>query len=107
MNLDIDIALLGQQADTFLDSNLGKYLTELADAKREEAVEALVRADPGDKDANTRFRNDIRVADYFVSWLNEAVQSGKLAVHNLREMEAIDDIDIGDVDMTEGYHGAM
>jgi len=86
--IEIRTAQLGLQADAFMDSELGKYMVDRAEMKKEDAIAQLVVAGAGDLEANTELRNAIRVQDMFLDSLAEALQSGKLAIHNLRAADA-------------------
>ncbi|MBT4080647.1 MAG: hypothetical protein HOE82_08545 [Gammaproteobacteria bacterium] len=86
----LDSAKLGIEADSFKSSALYRYLRARSMAECDDALDALISADPGDVQANTKLRNDIRVAEGCLAWIDEAVAAGAIAVDQLREQETED-----------------
>lgn len=72
---------LSFEVESFLNSNLGKYLISRAEAKIEEAVEQLKKADPENACQIRAIQHNIHVAEDFQYWLAEAIQAG----HNAAE----------------------
>lgn len=87
---DIDllgVARTGIDAEAFSKSDIGKFLIAKAQAEIEAATEDLIDADPSDWKANQDIRNKIHVARMFLVWLDEAIQVGRHAHDQLREMD--------------------
>lgn len=78
---------LGFQAEAFLQSDLGCYLVQRAEAQTEEAVEALKVADPEDAKAIRALQNTIAVAESVQYWLGDVIQQGVNAQQQLHEGE--------------------
>lgn len=74
----------GISVERFLQSDIGKYLVERADAEIDEAVEALKRSDPEDAKAIRALQGKIFVAESFQLWLAEAIQD---AANSQQELE--------------------
>jgi hypothetical protein len=79
---------LGEQAEAFLASPLGKYLVGRAEAEVEEGVEALKRADPEDAKAIRAIQTIIARAESFQYWLAEAIMAGENAQQELTEEQS-------------------
>lgn len=80
-------AKLGIDAEVFLVSPLGRFLTKKAEDERAAAIELLIDADPEDIKQNREFRNQIHVSNMFLAWINDAVNIGKAATEMLRSPE--------------------
>lgn len=78
---------LGFQVEAFLQSDIGRYLVERAEAQVEEAVEQLKRADPEDTRRLRAIQHDIHVAEAIQYWLAEAIQAGINAQQELHDQE--------------------
>lgn len=85
----VKIARLGIDAETFMATPLGKFLASKADAEMRAATEALIGADPADVKANTELRNQIHVSRMFLTWIDDSINAGRAAHHQLREMESL------------------
>ena len=79
--------ILGQQAEVFLTSALGGYLLDLASVMSNNAVRELIKCSPSDVDGNTKWRNEIAVADLFATWLQSAVADGEITLRDMRQQE--------------------
>ncbi len=80
-------ARLGIQAESFLHSDIGKYLTGRAELEIEEGRDELEAA-TGDKEI-TVAKDKIRGARRFIVWLGNAIQNGRIAEDQIRaEKEA-------------------
>lgn len=84
-DLTLEKARLGVEAETFLSSNLGRYLTERAELEVEQLKEQLVYATT-EYDGQV-IRNKIAIARQFGAWLNEAINEGLMAIELIRESE--------------------
>ena len=90
MSTDEDLlseARMGIDAESFLRSSLGQFLTKKAEAEIEAATAELIAADPDDLNANTVLRNQINVARMFLTWLLEGINIGRAAHEKLRMLE--------------------
>jgi hypothetical protein len=83
----LDLAKMGMDAEVFMRSPLGKFLTKKAEREKATALDSLVDTDPADVKGNTEFRNQIHVVNMFLTWVREAVMVGKSATDQLREEE--------------------
>ena len=77
----------GFEVQAFLESNIGKYLTQRAEGEVDEALEALKQADPTDAEAIRALQSRIARAESFLYWLGEAYQEGISAQQNLHNEE--------------------
>lgn len=78
---------LGFQVEAFLQSDIGRYLVQRAEAQVEEAVEKLKRCDPENSTQIRAIQHDIQVAEGIQYWLAEAIQSGLNAQQQLHDQE--------------------
>lgn len=78
---------LGFQVEAFLQSDIGRYLVQRAEAQVEEAVEKLKRCDPENSTQIRAIQHDIQVAEDIQYWLAEAIQSGLNAQQQLHDQE--------------------
>ena len=78
---------LGFQAEAFLQSDIGRYLVQRAEAQIEEAVELLKEADPEDPKTIRALQNTIAVAESVQYWLADVIQQGENAQQQLHEGE--------------------
>ena len=66
----------GFQAEAFLQSDVGRYLIDKAEAEVVEATEALKRVDPTKPDEVRELQNKVHRGESIQFWLAEAIQSG-------------------------------
>lgn len=81
-------AMLGQEAVTFLNSDLGRVLRGYALQQREEAKEELLKTAPWRKRKIESLQFKAAVANQFLEFVREAVMRGEVAhqgLVNLRE----------------------
>lgn len=76
---------LGFQAEAFLQSDVGRYLVQRAEAQVDEAVEALKQADPEDAKGIRNLQGVIAVAEAVQYWLADVIQQGENAQQQLHE----------------------
>lgn len=88
----INRARLGIEAEAFMKSSLGRYLVSTAEEQIRVLTEDLIQADSDDAKVNRDIRNDIHVCKMFLTWIEEAIDSGRLAEAQIRENEGHDDI---------------
>lgn len=79
----LELARLGIDAETFMRSDLGKFIQRKAETERNDALNDLVNAAPDDIKANTEARNRIHVVNMFLSWVNDAIEIGRSAHEQL------------------------
>jgi len=82
---DVQVAVFGAQVEQFLDSDVGKYLTQKAQEDANAALGALAIVDPEDAKRIRALQNDVKIADLVISWLSEAIVRGDVAQQKLRE----------------------
>jgi len=80
-------AKLGIEAEHFLHSALGRHLVDKAQDEINEFVDLLVEADPEDVKKNRELRNEIKVRELVGKWINDAIDSGKVAESYLESIE--------------------
>jgi len=80
-------ARIGMQVETFLRSEVGRYLIGRAEIQEKEAIEELIDLDSWQWLKVRKARNKIVVARSLRDWLADAVQSGIAAGANLQAME--------------------
>lgn len=68
---------LGYDVEAFLESRLGKYLTERAQADAIDAMAELKVVSAYDTESITKLQNLIHRAESFEGWLIEAMQQGR------------------------------
>jgi len=76
-------AMLGRDAEDFLNSDIGRYIIGRADQEIAEATELLTRVSPWRRRRIAQLQNDIWRAQSVKGWLAEMITSGKAAFHAL------------------------
>ncbi len=71
--------------EQFMQSPIGKYLTERANDDIENALEQMKRADPFDGKEVQRLQNEIHRAEMFLLWMGQAVTEGENASRSFIE----------------------
>lgn len=84
-------ALLGQEAITFLNSDLGRVLRGYAMQEREEAKEALLSTPAWRKRKIQQLQFRAAVADHFLGFVREAVMRGEMAYRGLEQLRTTED----------------
>ena len=79
--------ILGEEAEDFCNSEIGRFMIGCAKQDCEKAHLALENSDPEDAKTVRKLQNDIRVAKMFLGYLKELVVQGKLANHSLQTAE--------------------
>lgn len=69
----------GLDCKAFMDSQIGRYLTQRANEEIDKALQALKDADPEDAKAIRKLQNDAHCAENFLLWMGEAVTEGENA----------------------------
>ena len=83
----LSLARMGVDAESFMGTTLGKFLTMKAAAEIDAATAELIAADPDDVKANTDLRNQINVAGMFLTWMRESISIGRAAHEQLKMLE--------------------
>jgi hypothetical protein len=78
-------AVFGKQVEQFLESDIGVYLTQRAEAQSDEAMGKLKEVDPNDWQQVMVLQMKIHVAEYILDWLGEAIRAGLQATEHLKE----------------------
>ena len=73
----------GMDVEAFMQSQIGRYLQEKANADRDAAMEALIDVDADDPSAVRKLQMDARCATNVLLWLGEAVSEGQNAALQL------------------------
>lgn len=84
----IELARLGIDAETFMRSDLGKFISKKAEDERLSLIGELVLADPDDIKLNRDLRNKLHVVGMFLTWMGDAVNIGRAAHDQLEELDA-------------------
>ena len=74
-----NIIALGHEATIFINSNLGKYITERSNIEIETAMSELVKVNAGDTEKILYWQNVIRMHQKFNQWLDDAAFAGDVA----------------------------
>lgn len=72
----LDVAVLGEQVDQFLKSDVGQFILEHAVAEEAAGIEALKRLDCHDADAIRAAQNRVWRGESVRAWLEEATIAG-------------------------------
>ena len=67
---------LGEEAQNFLKSHLGKEVMERATKRYEDNLLLLAKADPNDPKAIMKIQNQIQLFEHFDEWLRDIVDTG-------------------------------
>ncbi len=70
---------LGAEAERFLQSSVGRYMVQRAEAQREQAIADFARAAPTDAAAIMAAQMKLRMADGFQQWIADLLQDGQEA----------------------------
>jgi hypothetical protein len=81
----LERAQFGRQVELFWGSQLGGYLRNRAQDMYTTALEELKNCDPTDSRKVMKFQNDVKVAEYFETWLSEAVIDGAKSLELLED----------------------
>lgn len=78
---------LGLQTKEFLSSPLGKYISGRAMKSKEEALEAMMLADPNDTETIRELQFRARLPSIVFTWLDEAINQAQHAEEALSEIQ--------------------
>lgn len=76
---DVRVAVFGRQVEHFLESDIGQYITQCADAEIQAVMTQFATVDADDYRAIRRLQVKMLVAQSVIGWLGDAIQSGKQA----------------------------
>lgn len=79
-------ALLGEEAITFLNSDLGRLLRGYALQQRQEAAEALLKVPVWRKRKIQQLQFQAAVAEQFLGFIQEAINNGEAAHQGLIQL---------------------
>lgn len=79
---------IGIDAETFKRTQLGQYILDHCERVAEEHTKQLKRVDPHDEKRIRDLQHEIWKHESFEVFLDEAINSGQAAIHNLQQMEA-------------------
>jgi len=77
--------LLGDDADNFFHSDLGRYVIGRAQQEVDEAMAKLKAVDPDNASQIRALQHIIRVAESVPLWFNEVLVSGRQALEVMQE----------------------
>ena len=80
----IAAAELGDKAEAFIQSDLGRYFTGICDQEVEIAVQRLKTVDPSDEKTIRTLQNEIWRAESAKQWFFEIIQDGQQAFEVLK-----------------------
>jgi hypothetical protein len=78
-------ATLGQDAEEFITSELGRYIVGRVEQEREEAIQVLCKTSVWRRNRIRDLQNQIWRCDTFKSWLADLVIRGKAAIDVLEQ----------------------
>lgn len=81
---------LGIEAESFLESEVGKRLIARAESERDDAVNELKTADPENAKQIRDLQNRIWLAESFQKWIAEIISSGWNAETVMKMMDSTD-----------------
>jgi hypothetical protein len=76
---------LGVEAQSFLQSRIGRALVEKAEYEKGSFLLALVDADPDDPVVNRKIRNEIKLRELGLNWILEMIGTGGIAENEIHE----------------------
>ena len=80
-------AMMGQDVESFLASDIGRYLIARADEESADAVGKLKTVFPWRRRRITELQNQIWRAESIQSWLGELIIRGRQATSQLEQQE--------------------
>lgn len=83
----LDVAVLGEQVDQFLKSDVGRYLLEQAEAEERQGILELRVVDCNNAEAVRKAQNKAWRGEHVKLWLNNAISAGLKARMILEERE--------------------
>jgi hypothetical protein len=84
---DVQLAVFGRQVELFLETEIGQYLVQCAEQEISEALNKLKDADAEDPKLIRALQAKVKVGEFFIGWLQDAVKSGTQAKELLEERQ--------------------
>ena len=81
---------IGLQAETFLGSDVGKYLVSRAEGERDAALDELKTVNPNDPEAIMELQAKVWRAESVQTWIAELIQAGWNAEGLIGQMDSTD-----------------
>jgi len=79
---------LGDEAERFMESKVGRYIVGRAQQVAQQAYEQLRDTDPADTAAIRRLQDTIRWGESIGGWIEELILGGKNAQEQIQNFEA-------------------
>jgi len=86
----LSVARLGIEAESFVNSNICRYIAQKADAEEVVLLEKLKESDPEEVKLGRAIRNELHVIQMFREYLGEIINVGRNATKALEEEDAED-----------------
>jgi hypothetical protein len=77
----VRVAVFGEQVKQFMDSDIGQYVLQCAQADTDHAARQLMDLDPTDTAQVIAIQIKLKVAASIESWLTQAISAGLQAFH--------------------------
>jgi len=87
----IKLAVLGQEADEWWNSDLGQYVLERSLRESKSLTTKLKFHDPFDTEGIQKLQFDIQVAEKALVWIGQAIQEGRQAFQSLERQQELDE----------------
>ena len=79
--------ILGEDADLFFKSEIGKYILARSKEQTHEATEELKNVNPFESNKVSELQVKIKIAELAITWLNDMFVAGRQALQLLDEGE--------------------
>lgn len=73
-------AILGEQVGKFMNTDMGQYMINRANDKKESALAKLSECNPQDSELIRKLQNDVWLATNVIQWLDDAIREGLQAL---------------------------
>lgn len=80
-------AQFGKQLEMWLETDIGRYMVKRAEDEIERAVEEMKTTNPHDVRLMVEAQNKVKVAEFVLSWLGDAIREGHSALESLKSEE--------------------
>ena len=78
---------LGEQARSFLGTDLGRYLKGCAEQQINECSRQLLKVHPGNANEIQLLQSKAQTASNFLIWINEAIGMGDIAYQQIQQQQ--------------------
>jgi len=82
---DVRTAAFGQQVQNFMNSDIGQYIEERANAEIMEALAKLRTVDAADANKIRELQMQVAIPERILVWMQEAIQQGNQAFQAILE----------------------